>query len=683
MLLGVQDVVFDPAQFEHTAQQLRNLDRRRTDEYRTARFDQPHDFVDHGVVFLALGLVDQIFAVVAQDRFVGRDDHDVELVDAPELRSLRLGRTGHTGQLVIHAEIVLQGDRGEGLRRRFDLHALLGFDGLVQAVRIAAAVENTARLLVDDLHLVVHHDVFDVLLEHGVGFEQLVHRVHTLRFDSVVVDERVALLRLLLDCPFALFDLGHFGADVGHHEESVFIEVFRQRLVSLVGQLHRVELLVDDEEEVVGDFGHTAVVVLHVDVLGLLHLRLDALLREELDERLVLGQTFVGAVQLDAALFRLAVGHQLLGLGHESRHQILLEIVEILDGGAVLLVELVVALGDGTGDDQRRAGVVDEHRVDLVDDGVVMLALHEVFGRRGHVVAQIVEAVFVVRAEGDVGHVGLPPGGGIGLRIVDAGHRQSVEFVHRAHPFGVALGQVVVDRHHVHALACQCVEEYGERRHEGLSFARGHLGDLALVEHHAAEELHVVVHHVPFDVVAAREPVGGVDGLVAVDRDEILRGGQLPVEIVGRDRDRFVLGETTRRILHDGERFGQDFVELLFDLLVDAFGDLVDLLRNLLFLFECGFGAFQLRFQGDDALLVGGDEIGDLLHQRLAPAAEFVVRKCGDGGVDLLDFVDIGFDGLAVFVRLRTEQEFDYTGYNIHTDGSVLLIFDLRTTKII
>ena len=148
----------------------------------------------------------------------------------------------------------------------------------------------------------------------------------------------------------------------------------------------------------------------------------------------------MGAVQFDAALFRLAVGHQLLGLGHESRHQILLEIVEILDGGAVLLVELVVALGDRTGDDQRRAGVVDEHRVDLVDDGVVMLALHEVFGRRGHVVAQIVEAVFVVRAEGDVGHVGLPPGGGIGLRIVDAGHRQSVEFVHRAHPFGVALG---------------------------------------------------------------------------------------------------------------------------------------------------------------------------------------------------------------------------------------------------
>ena len=146
------------------------------------------------------------------------------------------------------------------------------------------------------------------------------------------------------------------------------------------------------------------------------------------------------AVEQDAALLVLAFGDQLLRVGDQLGHQIALQVEQILDGSPVLLEHLVVAFGDGTGNNQRSPGVVDQHRVDLVDDGVVMLALHEVFGRRGHVVAQIVEAVFVVRAEGDVGHVGLPPGGGIGLRIVDAGHRQSVEFVHRAHPFGVALG---------------------------------------------------------------------------------------------------------------------------------------------------------------------------------------------------------------------------------------------------
>ena len=63
------------------------------------------------------------------------------------------------------------------------------------------------------------------------------------------------------------------------------------------------------------------------------------------------------------------------------------------------------------------------------------------------------------------------------------------------HPVGVALGQVVVDRDHVHALAAQRVQVGGERRHQGLAFAGLHLGDLAGVQHHAADQLHVEVAH--------------------------------------------------------------------------------------------------------------------------------------------------------------------------------------------
>ena len=71
-----------------------------------------------------------------------------------------------------------------------------------------------------------------------------------------------------------------------------------------------------------------------------------------------------------------------------------------------------------------------------------------------------------------------------------------MELVHRAHPLRVSLGQVVVHRDQVHALLGQRVEEYGERRHEGLALARRHLGDLALVEHHAAEQLHLSLIHI-------------------------------------------------------------------------------------------------------------------------------------------------------------------------------------------
>ena len=74
----------------------------------------------------------------------------------------------------------------------------------------------------------------------------------------------------------------------------------------------------------------------------------------------------------------------------------------------------VVAFGDRTRNDQRGAGVVDQHGIDLIDDGVVVLALHQILGRRSHVVAQVVEAVFVVGAEGDVGHVSLASGVRVG-----------------------------------------------------------------------------------------------------------------------------------------------------------------------------------------------------------------------------------------------------------------------------
>ena len=67
------------------------------------------------------------------------------------------------------------------------------------------------------------------------------------------------------------------------------------------------------------------------------------------------------------------------------------------------------------------------------------------------------------------------------------------EAVDLAHPFGVALGEVVVDGDHVHAAAGERVEIDRERRDQRLALAGLHLGDAALVQDHAADELHVEV----------------------------------------------------------------------------------------------------------------------------------------------------------------------------------------------
>ena len=56
-------------------------------------------------------------------------------------------------------------------------------------------------------------------------------------------------------------------------------------------------------------------------------------------------------------------------------------------------------------DDERRPRLINKNRVHLIDDGVMEIALHHLLRMDDHVVAQIVKAELVVRAERDVGRI--------------------------------------------------------------------------------------------------------------------------------------------------------------------------------------------------------------------------------------------------------------------------------------
>ena len=124
-----------------------------------------------------------------------------------------------------------------------------------------------------------------------------------------------------------------------------------------------------------------------------------------------------------------------------------------------------------------------------------MPALHVVRELELHVVAQVVEPELVVRAVGDVARVGDLPLGVVEI-VLDDADRHAQEPVDLAHPLRVAPGEVVVHRDDVDALAFERVEIGRQRGDEGLALAGLHLGDLALVEHGAADQLHVEVPHV-------------------------------------------------------------------------------------------------------------------------------------------------------------------------------------------
>ncbi len=179
MLLRVEDIVRNAPQLQHAAEFFRDIYGCCTHKHRSPRLGERLNIINDRIEFFPCGLEHQILAIITLDRTVGRNDHDIKFIDLPELTCLSFCRTGHTGQLVIHAEIILQGHCSIGLGDLTQLDIFFGFKRLVQTIRISAAFHQTSGLLVNDLDLAIQHYIFFIFFKKRVSFEQLVDGMQT------------------------------------------------------------------------------------------------------------------------------------------------------------------------------------------------------------------------------------------------------------------------------------------------------------------------------------------------------------------------------------------------------------------------------------------------------------------------------------------------------------------------
>jgi hypothetical protein len=142
--------------------------------------------------------------------------------------------------------------------------------------------------------------------------------------------------------------------------------------------------------------------------------------------------------------------------------------------------------------------------------------------------------------------------------------------VYPAHPLGVAPGQVIVDGHHVDALAGEGVEVHRHGGDEGLAFAGLHLGDHVAVQGPGA-------HHLDVEVALAEHAPGGLAhhgvglGLDVVERlaffeaaaelaglgAQLLVGELLDLRLEGVD----LPGQGSELLLHLAFTGGQELLE--------------------------------------------------------------------------------------------------------------------------
>jgi len=196
--LSVQHLTGDMTHVEHLLQQFGYLNGGCTHQNGATSLTHLHNLVDDRIILLASRLVDAVVHIVTDHGLVGRNLNNIQLIDVPELASLRRSGTRHTSQLVVHAEVVLQRDGGKGLSSSLDLHVLLSLDSLVQAIAPATTFHDTTCLLVDNLYLTVDDHIFVVLVEHAVGLQQLLQGVDTLRLHCIVLQHLVFLVDTLL-----------------------------------------------------------------------------------------------------------------------------------------------------------------------------------------------------------------------------------------------------------------------------------------------------------------------------------------------------------------------------------------------------------------------------------------------------------------------------------------------------
>ncbi len=159
--------------------------------------------------------------------------------------------------------------------------------------------------------------------------------------------------------------------------------------------------------------------------------------------------------------------------------------------------------------DKRRACLINEHAVGLINNGKVQSAQTHVAPARGigqcpkpqtqvtalltkdHPVTQIIESQFLVGAIDDIGPIGLLPLRQL-LACDDHTNAQAQSRVKRRHRLGIASRKIIIDRDDMNRESRECCSRCSQGRCQRLAFASRHMRNHAFKKCMSPHDLDVV-----------------------------------------------------------------------------------------------------------------------------------------------------------------------------------------------
>ena len=96
------------------------------------------------------------------------NDHHFQPVDGLKLKCFCISSTGHAGQFVVQAKVILERNGGQRLVFSLNGDAFLCFNGLMQAFRPTTPRHGTTGEFINNHDLIVFDNVVDVFLVNGM-----------------------------------------------------------------------------------------------------------------------------------------------------------------------------------------------------------------------------------------------------------------------------------------------------------------------------------------------------------------------------------------------------------------------------------------------------------------------------------------------------------------------------------
>ena len=211
VLLRIQDVMGNPFAIQECGEMLGALNRCGANQHWLPSGTSLLDVLHDGGIFRPLSAIDKIRLIVAHHRSMGWNCGDFKVVDLAELFRLGHGCTGHTSELAVKTEVVLEGDRCKRYRLALNVEPLFRLDCLMKAFRPTTPWHLAAGELVNDHNLAALNDVVAIALKEcmrtecrlkvpcheGIAAVQVLNAEHLLNASDTILCWRNRLLLLV------------------------------------------------------------------------------------------------------------------------------------------------------------------------------------------------------------------------------------------------------------------------------------------------------------------------------------------------------------------------------------------------------------------------------------------------------------------------------------------------------